>query len=187
MSELILQPTAAAEWQSLVQEAEKRGNFTLSEDLESYLTFLLMRFTQKPEMAKSVLALEFLNGLEETGYQRMEKLRDVGDKCLLVSGLFPGRAEKRRVRISYFVELGQNAYATLGQSQQKYARLYVLLQESFIVLMDTLHVIRGLSGGDQCLTPLQAQELWVDTASPHARAILKKYSEEMSFHHSGIQ
>lgn len=186
MSELILQPTATAEWQSLVKEAEKTGHFILGEELESYLTFLLMRFTEKPEMAKSVFALEFLNGLEETGYQRMEKLRDVGDKCLLVSGLFPGRAEKRRVRISYFVELGQNAYAALGQSPQKYAKLYILLQESFVILMDTLHVIRSLSGESQSLTPLQAQELWADTASPHARAILRKYSQEMLFQHSGI-
>jgi hypothetical protein len=187
MSEIILQPTAAAEWQNLVKEAEKTGHFELGEELESYLTFLLMRFTQKPEMAKSVLALEFLNGLEETGRQRIEKLRDVGDKCLLVSGLFPGRAEKRRVRISYFVELGINAYAVLAQSPQRYAKLYILLQESFVILMDTLHVIRSLSGQEQSLTPLQAQELWVDTASPHARAILRRASQATLFQHSGIQ
>src|SRR6185312_5855189 len=105
MNTLILQPTATADWQTLIKEAEVASHHPLGEDLESYLVFLLIRFMKKAEMANSVLALEFLHSLELAGRVQADQLRDVGDKCLLFAGLFPGRAERRRVRISYFVEM----------------------------------------------------------------------------------
>lgn len=175
MSSIILQPTAAAQWQTLVKEAESSSHLLLSEDLESYLVFLLIRFTNKPEVAKSVLALEFLQSAETTGEKQRDGLREVGDKCLLFAGLFPGRAQRRRVRISYFVQLGQNAYATLANyCQQNLAELYKALGQDFVSLMDVLHVVRELSSEAEPLTPLQAEELWQDTASPHALSVLRR-------------
>jgi len=178
MSHLILQPTATAQWQALVKEAEKSSHMLLHEDLESYLVFLLVRFTGKPEMAKSVLALEFLHGAQAVGQQQQEELRDVGDKCLLTAGLFPGRAIRKRVRISYFVQLGQNAYAALAvNSKQTLAELYKALEEGFVSLMDVLHVVRELSDDANSLTLLQAEELWQDTASQHALSVLRRGSQ----------
>jgi hypothetical protein len=114
MSTLILQATATADWQNLVKEAEDANHHALSEDLESYLVFLLARFTCKPEIANSVLALDFLHSLEQVGQNRVAALRDVGDQSLLFAGLFPGRAEHRHVPISYFIKIGRSAYATLA-------------------------------------------------------------------------
>lgn len=175
MNALIIEPTAAAEWQTLVKEAENANHQTLSEDLESYLVFLLGRFTGKPEIANSVLALDFLHGLEQNGYKKIEQLRDVGDKALLFAGLFPGRAQQRRVHISYFVEIGQSSYTTLATyCRQTLAELYSELGKEFIALMDILHVIRELTDQTAGLTPLQAEELWSDTKSAHALAVLRR-------------
>src|SRR5437899_10481277 len=113
MSRLIIQPTEIAQWQELIKEAENSSQLVLNEELESYLVFLLIRFTGQPQLAKSVLALEFLENSRCLGQKQQEELRNVGDKCLLISGLFPGRAQRRRVKISYFVQLGQNAYVAL--------------------------------------------------------------------------
>src|SRR3990167_10994247 len=107
MARLILGPTSMAQWQKLILEAEQACAVNLDEHVESYLVFLLMRFIEKPEMVTSVLGLEFLEGTQDLSRAREEKLRDVGDKCLLFSGLFPGRAERRCVKVSYFVQLGQ--------------------------------------------------------------------------------
>jgi hypothetical protein len=85
MDKLIIQPTAMAEWHSLVLEAEVASSLELGEELESYLVFLLLRFSARPEMAQSILALEFLQSLHTLGEKRLEQLRDLGDKCLLFS------------------------------------------------------------------------------------------------------
>lgn len=181
MNHLILQPTITAQWHALVKEAENNSHLALGEELESYLVFLLVRFTAKPEIAKSVLGLDFLRTSHALGQQKQYELREVADKCLLIAGLFPGRAQRRRVRISYFVELGQSAYTVLATlSKQKLAELYQSLGEGFVPLMDTLHGVRELTNEEAGLTPLQAEELWSDTASPHALAVLRRYTRAMS-------
>ena len=43
--------------------------------------------------------------------------------------------------------------------------------------MDTLHSVRELTGEAGSLTPLQAEELWQDTNSPHALAVLRRYTK----------
>ena len=177
MPSLILQPTVTAQWQTLVKEAEDNSRLMLGEDLESYLVFLLVRFTIKPEIAKSVLSLEFLQSTQALGQQQQEKLQEVGDKCLLISGLFPGRALRRRVRISYFVQLGRSAYATLADiCKEKQGELYKSVGEGFVPLMDVLHAVRETKDELASLTPLQAEELWQDTASPHALSVLRRYT-----------
>jgi hypothetical protein len=48
MKQLILDSTPLAQWKSLVHEAQASCDRQLDEALESYLVFLLMRFTRKP-------------------------------------------------------------------------------------------------------------------------------------------
>lgn len=174
---LILGPTATAQWQQLILEAEQACAVNLNQDTESYLVFLLMRFSEKPEMAASVLGLEFLQGAQDLSRAREEKLRDVGDKCLLYSGLFPGRAERRRVNVSYFVKLGQAAYATLSDHSQHLAELYYELGLKFVALMEVLQTTRELADETPALTALQAYSLWQEVGSQHALANLRKYTQ----------
>jgi hypothetical protein len=116
------------------------------------------------------LALDFLEAFQQSHPQRSEALRDVGDQCLLFSGLFPRRAERRRVRVSYYVKLGRSAYQNLADSLNKTADLFARLAEEFIVAMDTLQAIRVLGQQTTGLLPAQAYELWQDTASRQAYA-----------------
>ncbi len=174
MSTIVLEPTIIAQWQALVKEAESAGRLVLPEDLESYLVFLLMRFMERPELAKSVLAMEYLWAFDSPVLQAV-RLQDVGDKCLLLAGLFPEQAARKRVQISYFVALGQGAYSAVASlSKIEMAKLYQALQQGFVELMDVLHVIRELAG--QRLTPLQAESLWSEVKSPHALRILQSYT-----------
>ena len=145
-------------------------------ELESYLVFLLGRFNQRPDIAKSVLATEFLSSLEKTPHKQRDGLRDVGDKCLLFAGFFPEQAEKKCVKVKYFVELGQTAYIQLAElSKRRSAALYHALGCGFVNLMEILHVIRGLRAPmADPLTPLQAIELWTDVNSQYALTVLRR-------------
>jgi len=165
MAKLILEPTAQAQWQALVHEAQTACDLHLDETLESYLVFMLMRFADKPHCTARIMARDFLGLQQLRGEQRVDSLREVGDHCLLFSGLFPQLAERRLVRISYFVNIGRSSYRQLADVLDRgWSSVYQSLSEAFIVLMDVLHAMREL-GGESILTPIQAMDLWQDTGS----------------------
>lgn len=178
MTQLILNPTATAQWLELVEDAENSCHINLDEDVKSYLVFLLMRYIGTGELASNIMALEYLNNIHLRGQLGEQRISAVGDKCLLFSGLFPGRAQRRRVRISYYVQLGSAAYARLGQVLAgARAELYDHLAEQFVLLMDILHATRELGQQLPSLEALQAMEVWEDTGSTHARETLKHYTQ----------
>jgi len=165
MTRLILEPTSQAQWLTLVHEAQDACDSNLGETLESYLVFLLMRFADKPECTARVMAEDYLQSQQLQGTYRLERLREVGDHCLLFSGLFPLMAERRLVNISYFVNIGRSSYRQLSDAMDlQWSKVYCHLSEGFIVLMDVLHAMREL-GGETLLTPIQAMELWQETGS----------------------
>jgi len=165
MTQLILEPTTVAQWQTLVQQAQTACDRNIDETLESYLVFLLMRFTDRPHCTARIMARDFLESQHLSGAHRIDRLREVGDHCLLFSGLFPQLAERRLVRISYFVNIGRDSYRQLSDVLDRgWASVYGHLSDAFIVLMDILHAMREL-GGETLLTPIQAMELWQETGS----------------------
>ena len=165
MSRLILEPTPQAQWQALVHEAQTACDRNLDESLESYLVFLLMRFADRPDCTARIMAEDYLRSQALQGEQRAGQLREVGDHCLLFSGLFPQLAERRLVPVSYFVNIGRASYRQLSAVLDRgWSTVYNHLYEAFVVLMDILHAMRGL-GGETILTPFQAMDLWQDTGS----------------------
>jgi hypothetical protein len=179
MGNLFEHNNATSEWHSLVCEASNFCHIELTEDLESYLVFMLMRFTDAPDIAHSVLALEFLGSAHQVGKQRQQTLRDVGDTCLLFTGFFPGRAQRRRVRISYYIKLGKTAYSSLsGCSKDSMSPLFTDLSDQFVPLMDVLQSMRELESSCLSLDALQAEEIWNDTGSQHALETLHKFAGE---------
>ena len=178
MSELLIHSSATAEWLSLVNEAESAAELQLDEEVQSYLVFLLMRFTEKPELAASVLAVEYLQSMQAQGRIGHDQLRNVGDKCLLYSGLFPERAERCRVKISYFVDLGRSAYQQLSdRMEHSVAAMYHHLAAAFVSLMDILQTMRTLGDRPQHLGAFHAFELWRDTGSRSALRSLRETTQ----------
>ncbi len=176
---LVIEPTTTSQWHALVQEAQDAVQRHLDESLESYLVFLLIRFTNRPDIAQRILALDYLESLCQSGSVRGEKLRDVGDHCLLISGLFPQRASRRRVKISYFVEMGRSAYHELGHSLTRATgELYNHLSQDFVSLMDVLQTMRGMEAAVQTFSPLDAHDLWQDTGSQVAFRSLRHHSPD---------
>ncbi len=145
MQRLVIHPTQTAQWHSLVCEAESVANYFLDEELQSYLVFLLMRFLNKPDIAARILAREYLESLLSTGQSQCDKLRDVGDVCLLHAGFFPHRARRKRVSESYFTQLGCGAYEQLAVVQEhEFSGLYFRLSQSFASLRDLLKTMKQL-------------------------------------------
>lgn len=179
MTRFRVQPTEIAEWHALVREAQQHSDIHLDEDLESYLVMLLMRFLKAHELASSVLAMEYLAAQHEHLALQKEHLQGVGDKCLLFSGLFPENAEAKRVKLGYFIELGQSAY--LQTSELVPEKLRPLFQElcfTFVRMRDVLQAVRELDDSmEPTLSSLAAVELWQDTQSQQALKTLRAYTD----------
>ncbi len=142
MQKLYLQPTPLAQWYALVNDAQCGLEVRLEENIESYLVYMLMRFIDKPDISGSIVAMEFLESLQQPGRYRSSSLQEVGDKCLILSGFYPDQVKKRNLKESYYIDLGQNAYYALaGLSELTVAGLYNDLSESFVVLKDVMQAM----------------------------------------------
>lgn len=167
MNTLHLLPTSLAQWHALVNQAEQQCQLELGEELESYLVFLLMRFAARPELAASIVAMEFLQALHIRGKKQQHELRDIGDKCLLFAGLFPDLARRRHVNISYFVDVGQSAYAILADGYDQTTLLYANLSEHFLHLSTVLKSFRNLKTTENLLTEKKCYSAPVTLAKQH--------------------
>lgn len=162
MRQLVIHPTSIAQWHSLVCEAESVANIFLDEELQSYLVFLLMRFLSKPDIAGKILALEYIESLLSSGQHKQNKLRDVGDVCLIHAGFFPRRAKRERVSDSYFIELGSGAYHHLSVVvEHQVADLYYRLSQSFVSIRDLLITMRTLGDQQQSTTKVHKLSQYV--------------------------
>lgn len=144
MKDLILHPTDISQWYALINEAQASTQLVLDENIESYLVFLLQRFAQTPQLLESVLATDFLEAMHTVGKQQIESLRAVGDKSLLLCGLFPGIATRRHVTLEYYTGMGRSAYLTISELHEKpLSELYLQLSEGFLNMQKILQAIRG--------------------------------------------
>lgn len=84
-------------WVNLIKEAESRADTTLTENQESYMVFMLMRFINRCELLSTTLALQYLESTLETRKVQEVKLVDTADASLLFAGLFPERGRKLNV------------------------------------------------------------------------------------------
>lgn len=140
----LIQGTQSKLWQDLIRIGEQRSGVRLGEDAESYLGFVLIRYLRDEQLASHVLALDWLVALEERPPARADALRDVGDRCLLIAGLFPQRARRRRVSDAYYIDLGGNAYhGVAAAARAGYAALFAELARRFDQLVAVLRHVRA--------------------------------------------
>lgn len=132
-------------WVELVREGQERAHTPLPEMIESYLVFVLQRHQGDRVLAGRTLALEWLEGLDQVGSMRADALRDVGDRCLLVAGLYPQLARRRRVTPGYYAAIGQAAYdAVADATRAGYAELFRQLAHAFEAMRRVLDGVAGM-------------------------------------------
>ena len=157
MNAILTDVPQLALWTDLVHEAEHGAATRLDEDLESYLVFLLMGHTRDVQLHRSVVALDYLLARAQSGTRHKQELRDVGDRCLLLAGLYPEQAQRRLVNISYFLDLGSSAYDELSNAlSASIAQLYGHLAQAFAHLVRVLMELRRQV---RDITPLVLHEL----------------------------
>lgn len=139
----VMHGAATELWQGLVHDAGARAGCTLDESRESYLVFVLLRHQADGHLLARTQALEWLHAQSLVGTLRTDTLRDVGDRCLLIAGLYPALAERRRVNADYFIDIGRSAYMDIADAgRTAYAALFGQLAQSYEELVRILRAFR---------------------------------------------
>ena len=112
----ILTDNQTALWVDLVHEAEHDAAAPLGEELESYLVFLLIAHMRDTHLHRNAIAIDYLLAKAQAGQRHREELRTVGDRCLLLAGLYPEQARQRMVGLEYFIAMGSQAYNELAHA-----------------------------------------------------------------------
>ena len=145
MKEIIPESTPQAAWYRIVEEAKRLTGYQFSDALQSYLILTLEHYTTQSHIASRVIALDFLEHAKLDSTMSILTMREIGDHCLLLSGLFPERIKRKNVSLSYIIGMGKQAYQRLSASPRpKYfdPKLFFNLQRNFVGLMDVLHHMR---------------------------------------------
>lgn len=166
--QVVTSKNAITLWQDVIKEAEEQCAIKLQAEIETYLVWLLHRYTSKPDIIQKVFATAFLQALQLQQQERFISLQQVGDECLLYTGLFPHALQRRSLRMTYFVALGRTAYLSISSTTND---LYGILAGQFVPLMDILQSIRPMPD----LLPLEAYDQWKELGSERAFAILQSY------------
>lgn len=160
MTRILTDTAATALWHDVIRDAERNGAAPLDDDAESYLVFLLMRHLRDAELGARVFALDYLDALNAAPTPREQRLRDVGDRCLLIAGLYPHQAQRRLVGLDYFLNLGAQAYGDLAvAARHALAELYARLAASFARLVRVLVEVRRLAAGSDAIGALDLHTL----------------------------
>lgn len=160
MTAILTDMPQLALWTDLIHEAEHGAELRLDEELESYLVFLLIGHTRDVQLHSHAMAMDFLLARVASGSRHKQELRDVGDRCLLLAGLYPEQAERRRVSIGYFLDVGSRAYDELASALRAgVADLYGHLAQAFARLVRVLMELRRRM---REVTPLLLHELRTD-------------------------
>lgn len=167
---LLTNTTPLGLWQDVITSAKLRCEINLHQELETYLINLLVQYTDKPDIPQQIMATAFLEAMQLKNNARNVGLQQVGDQCLIYAGLFPHLAEKRNVKLSYFVDMGRAAYSAVSKHDND---LFGHLALQFVLLMDVLQSIRPQAQ----MSPLEAYTQWSELGSQYAFMILKQYSK----------
>ena len=139
----ILTDAQTALWVDLVHEAEREASAPLGEELESYLVFLLIAHMRDTQLHRSAVAVDYLLARSQCGQRHRDELRAVGDRCLLLAGLYPEQAQQRMVGLDYFMAMGSQAYQELAHAvRATVADLYEHLARAFARVVRVLLEVR---------------------------------------------
>lgn len=102
-------------WVDLLKEGQARAYIRLSEKEEAYTVHMLQRFILDPELTNTTLALGYLESQTEGNSKKYRSLWHTADAGLLMAGLFPERARKKNVPVSYLTGMSQLCFLSLAE------------------------------------------------------------------------
>ena len=114
---------------------------------ELYLASLLGDFVTKS--IPDAVFFDFVNAIQATSSIKIKYFKDLGDRSLMIAGVWPGSLRRKPVKIDYYVSMGQMGYGNLASifrtkiRDEHFADLFADLEAHF----DLYRIIVGKALG----------------------------------------
>jgi hypothetical protein len=160
-------------FQEAVDQAIKDRKVEADPLTEHYLVQLLATYATQP-IDDTPLALKMLGAQGAAPREKRERLREVGDTSLFVSGFWTESFARRMVDVDYYIGLGGSAYGELartgdGWRRDPYGDVYETLAENFARFVEVLTIIsRRLMPPTGPRDIVKLYERWLSTRSSWA-------------------
>lgn len=136
-----------SEFYDIISEKERNVNIELSDYSKLYLMNLLKGLIEKNDffykdiIGNDALAEAFMKALSEELLKKVQKIKAVGDLCLIYSGLFPDILNRKLVDIDYFIQLGKVSFLTLHRIYVTMNSLSDLKNLYYSIFLDFLKLV----------------------------------------------
>ena len=158
----------SAYFHEAVTSAIKNQGVDTSEMTEFYLVNLLADYAKQP-LDDEPLALSFAEAQMASPEQRAQRLREIGDRSLYVSGFFSDSLQRRLVDVDYYIRMGGSAYRQLARmpprGRNALPEVFAELSGKFPRFVDVLAEVSELSALKSDTGVVQLYERWLRTGS----------------------
>jgi hypothetical protein len=116
-----------------VSKAIKSQGVDTTELTEFYLVNLLSDFAKGP-LPDEALAIKMCEGLQSLPASRAQKLREVGDTSLFITGFFPDSLNRSLIDVDYYIGMGEVAYGHLSRmtrNSDSFTQVFCELSDKF--------------------------------------------------------
>ena len=130
--------------------------------------------------ADQPLAAQMCRAMAATPDSRVTLLKQLGDVCLYVAGMFSDSLNRKLVDVDYYMQMGEGAYATVSATMrirrggEDFALLYDELSGKFDKFVDVLQEVSEQSSLTTNMGTLRVYEKWLRTSSARLERELKE-------------
>jgi hypothetical protein len=118
------------------------------------------------------LGIRFVHALQAEGTRQRDGLREVGDLSLFISGFFADSLNRAYVDIDYYIQLGENAHASLARCEPALGDMFDELAAKFTGCVDVLTEVSERSALASNANLLRLYDRWVRTRSRRSGELL---------------
>jgi hypothetical protein len=175
MSEAVFRQESAVEFfKELVDGALTHQRLATQELTAFYVVRLLTSFLQRPVAEDAEpLAFRLAQALEGGGLRQRERLRQIGDVSLFISGFFADSLHRKLVDVDYYVSIGGCAYNALSRVEtDTFSSVFAELGENFVGFVDVLSEVSERTSCASNADLLRLYEKWVKTGSRRSGQLL---------------
>jgi hypothetical protein len=176
MADAILRSASPTEFfRDLVETAMQNQHVSAHELTSFYVVNLLTGFVHGDVRADDgePLGTRLARALQTAGVAQRDRLRQVGDQSLFISGFFSDSLNRSLVDIDYYIQLGECAYRSLARNGDRtLGDVFDELSDKFTTFVDVLGEVSERTSLSSNADVLRLYEKWLRTRSRRSGDLL---------------
>jgi hypothetical protein len=176
MADAILRSESPTEFfRDLVETAMQNQHVSAHELTSFYVVNLLTGFVQGDVRADDgePLGTRLARALQTAGVAQRDRLRQVGDRSLFISGFFSDSLTRSLVDVDYYIQLGECAYRSLARNGDRtLGDVFDELSDKFTTFVDVLGEVSERTSLSSNADVLRLYEKWLRTRSRRSGDLL---------------